>query len=72
MDAIRVYIEHLRKCDAKVKDQVAFHFLTPINTPKLDGHVISDSRKELVKLMNQRDFCTDKNALMKKIFQLKR
>ena len=72
MDAILVYIEHLRKCDAKVKDQVAFHFLTPTDSPKFDSHVISNSRKELIKLMNQRDFCSDKNSLMKKLFQLKR
>ena len=72
MDAILVYIEHLRKCDAKVKDQVAFHFLTPIDSPKFDRHVIADSRKELIKLMNQRNFCSDKNSLMKKLFQLKR
>ena len=82
MDATRVYIEYLRKCDQKLKDQVTFHFLFPYEkAPNSDERLrsMSDdymstnmSRKELLGIIMAENFCSDTNRLLKRIFASRR
>ena len=81
MDATRVYIEYLRKCDQKVKEQITFHFMFPYEKPpntNLQKRMSDDdmptnmSRKELLGIITEEDFCSDTNRLLKKIFSSRR
>ena len=84
MDAARIYIESLRKCDRNLKERVAFHFMFPYEKPPLTNlhkiaHKMSDddisanmSRKELLSIATTENFCSDTNRLLKKIFSSRR
>ena len=81
MDAARVYIEYLRKCDKKLKEQITFHFMFPYEKPpkvNLQKRMSDDdmprnmSRKELLDIIETEDFCSDTNRLLKKIFASQR
>ena len=83
MDAARIYIAYLRKCDKKLREQVTFHFMFPFEkTPLSNSHraapiqedniPINISRKELQSIVKEKNFCSDTNQLLKKIFSSKR
>ena len=86
MDAARIYIETLRKCDRDLKDRVAFHFMFPYEKPPRTNlhkiatyHKMNDddisvnvSRNELQNIARGENFCPDTNRLLKKIFLSKR
>ena len=86
MDAARIYIETLRKCDQNLKERVAFHFMFPYEKPPQTNlhkiattHEMTDddgsmnvSRKELQRIAIAENYCSDTNRLLKKIFLSKR
>ena len=82
MDAARIYIAYLRKCDQKLKKQVTFHFMFPYEKPPIigarkplfDENNISTnmSRRDLINIITEEDFCSDTNQLLKKIFASRR
>ena len=82
MDAARIYIAYLRKCDKKVREQATFHFMFPVEKSPLsnsyrasiqeDKIPLNESRKELQNIVKVKNFCTDTNQLLKKIFYSKR
>lgn len=82
MDAARIYIAYLRKCDKKLREQVTFHFMFPFEkTPLSNSHKapiqednisINMSRIELQSIVNKENFCSDTNQLLKKIFSSER
>ena len=85
MDAARMYIEYLRKCDKKIKEQVTFHFMFPYEKPPINNlkrmlkYMMTDhdvsvntSRRELLSIIHEEDFCPDTNRLLKRIFASRR
>ena len=83
MDAVRVYIEYLRKCNRRLKEQATFHFMFPYEKPPItdlrkmravndDDISTNASRRDLLNILSQKDYCSDTNFLLKKIFSSKR
>ena len=79
LDSTSLYIEYLRKCDQKVKDQVTFHYLFPYEkSPNLQKRIgrkrdedmpTTLSRKKLLDIITAEDFCSDTNRLLKTMSQ---
>ena len=83
MDAARVYIEYLRKCNRRLKEQATFHFMFPYEKPPItdlrkmrevndDDVSTNASRRELLNILAEQDYCSDTNFLLKKIFSSRR
>ena len=83
MDAARVYIEYLRMCNKRLKEQATFHFMFPYEkTPITDSRKMTKvndddmstnaSRRELLNILAEQDYCSDTNFLLKKIFSSRR
>ena len=83
MDAARVYIEYLRKCNRRLKEQATFHFMFPYENPPItdsrkmrevndDDVSTNASRRELLNILAEQDYCSDTNFLLKKIFSSRR
>ena len=83
MDAARVYIEYLRKCNRRLKEQATFHFMFPYEKPPItdlrkmrevndDDISTNASRRELLNILAEQDYCSDTNFLLKKIFSSRR
>lgn len=83
MDAARMYIEYLRKCNRKLKEQATFHFMFPYEKPPItdlrkmrevndDDISTNASRRELLNILAEQDYCSDTNFLLKKIFSSRR
>ena len=80
MDTARIYIEYLRKCDRRMKDQVTFHFMFPYEKAPLmnltkrmsmihnDDMSTNTSLNELLVSLTTDDLCLDTTQLLKKIF----
>ena len=79
LDSTSLYIQYLRKCDQRVKDQVTFHYLFPYEiSPSLNkriGRKGEDDmpttlyRKKLLDIIASEDLCSDTTRLLKRIKQ---
>ena len=73
LDAATIYVNYIRYCYPEIKNQVAFHFLTPIeNSDKIDVQLMTEAKNETLKLISGISSCQKTKDMLKNKFFLKR
>ena len=70
LDAAILYVNYIRYCYPEIKNQVAFHFLSPIEkADQIDSQIISEAKNETLKLFSGFVSCQQtKETLKNKLF----
>ena len=73
LDAATVYVNYIRYCYPEIKNQVAFHFLTPIeNSDKIDVQLINEAKNETLEFISGIASCQQTTEMLKNKFFFKR
>ena len=73
LDAAKIYVNYFRYCFPEIKNQVAFHFLSPIEkSDQIDIQLMSEAKNETLKLISGFVCCQQTNEVLKNKFLLKR
>ena len=73
LDAATIYVNYIRYCYPEIKNQVVFHFLTPIeNSDKIDVQLMTEAKNETLKLISGISSCQKTKDMLKNKFFLKR
>ena len=73
LDAAMIYVNYIRYCYPEIKNQVAFHFLSPIEkSDKIDTQLMNELKNETSKLISGIVSCQQTKEMLENKFFLKR
>ena len=73
LDAAILYVNHIRYCYPEIKNQVAFHFLSPIEkADQIDTQLMNEAKNETLKLISGIVSCQQTKEMLNNKFFLKR
>ena len=73
LDAAMIYVNYIRYCYPEIKNQVAFHFLSPIEkSDQINTQLMNELKNETLKLFSGIASCQQTKEMLKNKFFLKR
>ena len=73
LDAAILYVNHIRYCYPEIKNQVDFHFLSPIEkADQIDTQLMNEAKNETLKLISGIVSCQQTKEMLNNKFFLKR
>ena len=68
-DAAMIYVNYLSYCYPEIKNQVAFHFLSPIEkADQIDTQLMNEAKNETLKLISGFVSCQQTKVMLKNEF----